>query len=462
MNRFLTLALTSTLFFTAARAEESGAGCQIFNILDNAVYYDGYQVEKIFDIDKEDGILRHSNDIYAVKLTDEFLSSLGSNLWMHLSLGALCDNYDRVGNVNIAFVPKGEQSYIYSEVERCEIARYITPFMNKNKEPDKVPYDYDLSLVSLILRDPAIREKYDLWLESVVFGVPYTANTQISGCKDRNDVFSVTIDMETDATPAASADGHILLPIYTKAPEVKGPVNLNNYREEATDTLKTTTRSFTFSLPEDVEDAVITIISTPHGANQGGEEYVRRKHLVYFDDEIVLSFKPGGESCEPYRKYNTQSNGIYGYKEMTPAEWASWNNWCPGQAVPIRYIPLGAVKAGNHTVMIRVPQAKFIGKEGDIRPSLYFQGMKHGKVQSGITRVVARGPEVKFIRRGDIITFETESTIRELTLHTFDGTQVYGRFNPGNSIDISFLSPGAYILSLFAPDGSASVTKIIK
>lgn len=462
MNKLSLFALSLISTFSAATAQETSAEMQVFNILDNAVYYDGYQVEKIFDIDKEDGILRHSNDIYAIKLSDEFLSSLGDNLWMHLTLGALCDNYDRVGNVNIAFVPKGAKSYKYDDVDRCEISRYITPFMNKNKEPNQVPYDYDLSLVSLILRDPSIREKYDLWLESVVFGVPYAANTQISGCKDRNDVFSVSIDMATDTSPAEAAADHIFIPIYTKAPEVKGPVNLNNYREVATDTLKKTTRSFTFTLPEDVEDAVITIISTPHGANQGGEEYVRRKHLVYFDGDIVLSFKPGGESCEPYRQYNTQSNGIYGYKVMTPAEWTSWNNWCPGQAVPIRYIPLGAVKAGTHTVMIRVPQAKFIGGEGDIRPSLYFQGMRHGKVQSGITDVVAKGPEVKFTRRGDIITFETESFIRELTIHTFDGTPVYGRFNPGNSIDISALTPGAYILSLFAPDGSASVCKIIK
>lgn len=463
MNKTLfTTVIASVLTFAPnAFADDAAQENVTMRVLENAVYYDGYQEKIIYDKDKEDGILRLSNDIYAVKLTDEILDRLGDELTILFTLSPLCDNYDRVGNINIALVPKGSESYEYDKVERCEIARLITPFMDMNRKPKEVPYEYNVPAVSTLLRDASLREKYDFWLESVVFGVPYAANTQIVGCKDHNDVFSASIDFITSPVPAGAVTDHLLVPIYTKAPEVKGPVNLNNYREEATDTLKLTTRTFRFTIPEDVADGRITYITTSHGAGTNGEEYVRRQQLIYFNGDIVLSFKPGGEDCEPYRKYNTQSNGIYG--RTVRKDWEEWSNWCPGQAVPIREIELGALKAGDYEVMIRVPDAVFYGKDGDIRPSLYFQGSKHGKLPSaGIDTVLAKGADFTFSRNGDIVSFIGDEPVTELTIHSYDGRLLYGAHKAVDSVDLSGFAPGAYILTLFTADGRSAFTKIVK
>ena len=66
-------------------------------------------------------------------------------------------------------------------------------------------------------------------------------------------------------------------------------------------------------------DAQIYLILTNHGAGDFGEEYNRRTHFIYLDGENILTYKPGGFSCEPYRRYNSQGNGIYG-REPLPDE----------------------------------------------------------------------------------------------------------------------------------------------
>ena len=73
-----------------------------------------------------------------------------------------------------------------------------------------------------------------------------------------------------------------------KKPEYKGN-NFNNYSEQGTDTIGTATKTYKFTLPERVTDGRITLIMSNHGANAGGEEYVPRLHLLYFDKELALS-----------------------------------------------------------------------------------------------------------------------------------------------------------------------------
>lgn len=427
------------------------------NIFNEAVFYDGYQTKKIFDAELQDGILRHSNAIYAVKITDEQLSKIGDKLDLSIVIGALCDNYDRMGTVNLALVPKGSDSYAYNDVQRIEIARFITPFMDKNKTPDHVPYDYSIDAVSMILRDAGLRADYDFWLEAEVFGVPYAANEQIRGCKGRNDTFTATISFITEGN-RDEVTNHMLIPIYSKRPEVEGPVNLNNYREVATDTVGKTTRTWHFTLDRDVADARITFINTNHGANTGGEEYKRRKHLVIVDKELKLRYFPGGVSCEPYRQYNTQLNGIYGREPKTDEEWMSFSNWCPGQAVPIREIELGALQAGEHEVMIRVPNAKFVNGEGDFRPSLYLQAVTEGKLPAGIlTPLIERGGNIRMV--GNVL--QLGESVSELLIYNMEGQLVYGRHNPGEAFDMSSFEPGVYVVVLRAEGRDVAFNKVL-
>lgn len=461
MKRLYIVVCLLSLFFIGSSWQGLRAQTKKINVFDHVVYYDGYQ-QKIYDADLNDGIYRLKNSLYSKKLNLDELSDLGSDLVLDVTIGALCDNYDRIGTLFLAFVPKGMENYEYDKVRRIEIARFITPFMDKNRQPNEVPYTYDIPNVAKILKDHDIKAVYDLWLEMEVFGVPYSANTQIAGCKDRNDVFEGTVNLLYTPTDALVVEtGNVIVPVYVKTPDEFGNVNLNNYNEVATDTVGVTTRTFEFEVPQDVADSKIYLILTNHGANSGGEEYVRRLHLVYYDDDIVLTYTPGGESCEPYRQYNTQANGIYS-TSRPESFWKTQSNWCPGQAVPIREIDLGAQKSGKHKVMIRVPNARFVGKEGDFRPSLYFHGVTSGRLPASVDAIETAGPGVCVIKEGDRLIFTADEPVKNILIHSMDGMLIDVLKNTSNTIDLEKYPSGVFIVTFMTSDGRTSFTRIVK
>lgn len=463
MKIFTTLAAIAVIGFSAgsisAQEEE-----RTITVFDHVVFYDGYN-ETVFDKDLQDGVLRHRNSLYAVKLTDEQLAQIGDQLRMDITLGALCDNYDRIGNINMALVPKGEDSYTTAEVDRLELGRFITPFMNKNKQPNTVPYTYEVNYLTDILRDSNLRERYDIWIEFELFGIPYAANQQVAGCAGRNDVFEGTLEFVTKGTPGELTDNNVLVPIVMKKPEYIGG-NLNNYKEEATDELGQTRKTYVFELPEDVEDGQFVLITSNHGANSGGEEYSRRWHYVYFDDgDVVLSYKPGRTSCEPFRKYNTQGNGIYGWNVRTDKEWQSFSNWCPGDVIDIRIINVGAVAKGEHKIKISVPKALFKDQQGDIPVSIYFQGAKNGKLKdatlSAVNEVAADEPMVTVVNEnGKLKVNDGGHDIWCIELYDAAG-RLCDKVKGNQEISIDGLAKGVYFLNVELTEGISEVHKLM-
>jgi len=332
-------------------------------LMDSVVFYDGYA--ETVDDPTSKGIIRLNNAVQAVKLTDAQLDVIQPNLEIQVLIGALCDNYDRLGSVNLALTPKGLGTYVPSEVDRIEVARFVTPFMNMNRQPDTVRYDWDIDEVASILTDPALREAHDFWFELEVFGVPYAANTEISGCEGRNDVFRGWLALHTDSTDDPLGFG-TFMPLAMQAA-------FNNYQEGASDALGATTKTIEFELEEDTEYAQLVLITSNHGANAGGEEYERREHFVTLDGRPALEYTPGRDTCEPFREVNTQGNGIYGPSPMTDEEWQSFSNWCPGDVIDTRIIEWGALSAGRHTFVLDVPDAEFVDDQGNFPLSLYLQ-----------------------------------------------------------------------------------------
>ncbi|HEY0134396.1 MAG TPA: PNGase F N-terminal domain-containing protein, partial [Nannocystis sp.] len=113
---------------------------QVLTVLDGVVFYDGYAAT--VDEPVPEGVIRHNNALLAIKATDEQLAAIQTTLQIGVIVGALCDNYDRIGSVNLALVPRGATTYVPAEVQRIELARFITPFMNMNKSPKSVPYQW--------------------------------------------------------------------------------------------------------------------------------------------------------------------------------------------------------------------------------------------------------------------------------------------------------------------------------
>ena len=332
-------------------------------MFDAVLFYDGYAATVSEPV--PDGMIRVQNSRYAKKIPSSFIDSLDNKLEMQIVVKAACDNYDRIGSVFLSLINKGEpydQSRIVSQIE---IARFITPFMDKNKSPQEVPYKFEIDNIAKLLRDPDYSAKYDFWMELDIFGVPYAANKQIAGCDGKNYTFYGSVKLVSSEKPENANE--YLLPVASY-------VYLNNYKD--TDQIGETVRSFTVEAVSPIQNAKLYVITSNHGSNNGGEEYNRRDHYIYFDGNLLGVYKPGGKSCEPYRVYNTQKNGIYGTSARSDAEWSSFSNWCPGDVIPIRVFDLGDLEAGSHIFKIEVPDAKFVDKQGEIPVSAYVQGEK--------------------------------------------------------------------------------------
>ncbi|ALM47948.1 hypothetical protein AMR72_03015 [Flavobacterium psychrophilum] len=448
-KNLLSAFLCSGLFFPFATIAQDFP--YSVTVLDQVLFYDGYAA--VVDQPVPSGVIRHRNDSYAVKLTEEQISSFGNTLTMNVVIKAACDNYDRIGNINLALVPKNQTSYNYDSVSRIEIGRYITPFMNKNRTPTEVPYSYEVNNLTRILKDQTLSAEFDFWVELEVFGVPYSANTQVAGCSGRSDVFFGSLEFVSDQNPnVIYGTDHYFTPITNKA-------NLNNYQSGATDVPGQTTRTFTFELQEAVTNATVYFITSNHGANSGGEEYNRRVHNIYFDNEQELSYIPGGKSCEPYRIYNTQPNGIYGNSPQSDDEWASFSNWCPGDAIPIRTIEVGDLAAGSHSFKIEVPTAQFVGQDGNIPVSAYLQA---GSVTLGTNKFTQDKLTVSPNPVDNILTIDTKGdAISSVSVVNAIGQVVYQGVN-SNKIDFSGYQSGIYIVKVTMSTSEILIKKVMK
>lgn len=455
-----------SLLLAAAAGFTITASAETVELLHNVVFYDGYKTDEVVDAALEDGVVRHQNSLYATRIDPAIYPYIGDNLRLEATLHARCDNYDRMAKFHLAFVPKDAGSYSPGDVRRIEIARFITPFMNKNRKPKEVPYTWDIPNVAYIFHDPAITGKYDIWLEAYVFGVPYDAQKHILGCAQRNDVFSVdasfVFDKDGKGEYAEPGRQHLLTPVYTTKSELEGNVNFNSYNEKACDRTGVCERTFTFSIEDDLDDAFITLINSNHGAGENGEEYVRRLHNIYVDGNLLLTYTPGGVSCEPYRQYNTQGNGIYG-KEPTD-DWEEWNNWCPGQAVPIRYINLGALTKGEHSIKLQVPDAEFYNNDGDFRPSIYVQGLRKGSFpMSSVRDIFAETDDLfTFGNRDGGVAYSCRVPLRDVCLFDANGILLEGHYSPDGFISLESRPAGVYFVAAYTRDGRSSVFKTVK
>lgn len=443
-------------------------------VFEKVTFYDGYRVADFPDDRLDEPYYMPYTSLATTPLTDEILDKIGERLSMNVAIYAACDNYDRIGGVNLALVPKGQESYTvkFDETDpiRIEIARFITPFMNKNKEPFFCPYHFDIDNVSALLRDADLRANYDFWLELQVFGVPYAAWEQVKGCEEgtecRNQVFKGTLELVTDAETSGSApliETNRMVRITNRTADWRADHGVNNYNEACTDEVGTTSKTWTFTVPDDVKDGYLFLISSNHGANSGGEEYVRRWHYISFDGETVHEYRPGRNSCEPFRQYNTQANGIYGYTPKTDAKWQTFSNWCPGDVIDIRVIPLGSVTAGEHSVNFNVPTAKFKDGQGYFPVSIYFQGDTENELPVSAIEALVDDPAgddlVSYEICDETISLSSEAGIALVELYAMDGG--LQRYTTGNTLSTSGLAHGVYVMAVRLANGVTEAHKII-
>lgn len=447
---------TTAIFTASILAATSAYADKTVQVFDHANFYDGYLVDKIPADAPDQGYNRLFTSLNTVKLTDEQLASIGEKLRLIVDVFPVCDNYDRIGSVNLALVPKGtpdyKVNYDSTDPVRIEVARFITPFMDRNKIGDPARYQYQINDFARILRDKELREKYDFWMELMIFGVPYAAQNEIMGCAGCNETFQGSVTLLTDDTPAPLIDTNVFVPIVTRSGDWSENRGINNYDPNCTDEVGKTIKTYKFTVPEDCADGRVVLVMSNHGAGQNGEEYVRRHHYAYVDGKLNLEFIPGRPSCEPFRARNSQGNGIYGRAVKNNAMWQSFSNWCPGDKIDLRYLDLGEVKAGEHTMRIEVPDAEFYGKDGYFPVSMYFQGDVKEKLPEHPELVICWDNfDTSVKAEGNKLTVTSPKEFQ--LVEVYDETGKLMLSSAFDTIDIAQLPADDYQIAVIFPNG---------
>lgn len=110
-----------------------------------------------------------------------------------------------------------------------------------------------------------------------------------------------------------------------------------------------------FNLTDDVANAKLRYITTGHGGWGNGDEFVPKKNTIFLDLKEAFSFTPWKTDCGSYRNYNPASGN---FENGLSSSDYSRSNWCPGTTTNPLFIDLGNLKAGEHTITIKIPQGE--------------------------------------------------------------------------------------------------------
>ena len=113
-----------------------------------------------------------------------------------------------------------------------------------------------------------------------------------------------------------------------------------------------------FTLEKDLKKAQLRYITTGHGGWENGDEFVPKLNSIFLDGQKVFSFIPWRTDCGSYRLYNPASGN---FQDGLSSSDLSRSNWCPGTITNPNFIPLGDLKAGKHTIQVKIPQGESEG-----------------------------------------------------------------------------------------------------
>ena len=142
-----------------------------------------------------------------------------------------------------------------------------------------------------------------------------------------------------------------------KLPKTMPLFNTVNYMEQAGQPypifMLNDSLNVTFELKEDAKNARLYYLTTGHGGWGGGDEFNQKPNTIYVDGQKVISFIPWRDDCGTYRNNNPCSGN---FSNGLSSSDLSRSNWCPGTMTNPDYIPVGNLKAGKHTVCVKIPQ----------------------------------------------------------------------------------------------------------
>lgn len=313
-----------------------------------------------------DSILRFANGTIIVRKIKFPTIKKGSQIFVDLTEQSNGDAYDRTGSVFIIptdksisfldglkngakalpFYENGNgktyqgvaQTQNYSPL--LELMRFFTPFgikqynylqlKNKNWQ-EAVPYRQDISELQAAL------DNKEVWIGTFI------GNYDKGGHKISA---NITIHQEENA----KYETNFLLPLFntTNVMEMAGQEYSTMFDSEKGLLVE-------FVLEKDLKNARLRYITTGHGGWENGDEYLQKKNTVLLDNQEVHAFIPWRQDCGTYRLYNPASGNFN--NGLSSSDY-SRSNWCPGTVTNPTLIDLGDLKAGKHSIRIKIPQGK--------------------------------------------------------------------------------------------------------
>lgn len=110
-----------------------------------------------------------------------------------------------------------------------------------------------------------------------------------------------------------------------------------------------------FNLEKDLKNAQLRYITTGHGGWENGDEFIPKANSIYLDGKMAFSFTPWRTECGSYRLFNPASGN---FADGLSSSDLSRSNWCPGTVTNPNFISLGYLKAGKHTIQVKIPQGE--------------------------------------------------------------------------------------------------------
>jgi len=314
----------------------------------------------------DENIKRFANGTIILKKIKFPKISQGENIFVELKQQSNGDAYDRTGTV--FFIPEEKSQTFFDGLEKgaktlplyengngkqyygvvstqnyqptVELMRFFTAFgINKfnhielkNKTWQTVsPFRQDITELK-----PSLSEK-EIWIGTFI------GNYDKGGHK-------VSLDITIHNSEQIVNKNNKVIPLF----------NTTNIMEMAGQDYATMFNNdkglfVEFNLDKDLKNAQLRYITTGHGGWENGDEFIPKANSIFVDGKLSFSFTPWRTECGSYRLFNPASGN---FADGLSSSDLSRSNWCPGTVTNPNFISLGDLKAGKHTVQVKIPQGE--------------------------------------------------------------------------------------------------------
>lgn len=314
----------------------------------------------------DENIKRFANGTIILKKIKFPKISQGENVFVELKQQSNGDAYDRTGTV--FFIPEDKSQTFFDGLEKgaktlplyengngkqyygvfssqnyqptVELMRFFTAFginkFNHNELKDKTwqtvsPFRQDITELKTSLSEK------EIWIGTFI------GNYDKGGHK-------VSLDITIHNSEQIVHKNNKVIPLFntTNIMEMAGQDYATMFNNDKGLLVE-------FNLEKDLKNAQLRYITTGHGGWENGDEFIPKANTIFVDGKLSFSFTPWRTECGSYRLFNPASGN---FADGLSSSDLSRSNWCPGTVTNPNFISLGDLKAGKHTIQVKISQGE--------------------------------------------------------------------------------------------------------